>query len=355
MPLPAHLYLLFTFIFLCMLYCRSACLFANLVGFRNLAVLQWRIGRDRQFYSRGLSVGCARIYPYQPDVHCRCPSANSAGAQFRGALNGSGSIVLQADGGDGAAYWLSGSSVLKIGGTGSTEPAMGAININNTGQVGIGTTSPAKKVEIAATSQLDGLRVSYNNTGFADLYGNSLNTRAFNNIVANGDAGIIFGTLNGSLPSFGFVIAPFTNGPGGLRVDGGGNILIGKPSQTNASYMLDVNGNARANQVVVNTTGADYVFDPGYSLHSLHDVERYITKEHHLPGIAPAAQMQQDGLDLGDNQTRLLAKIEELTLYLIQQNKETQALKEKIKTLEERNHILEDLEKRIEKLENSSN
>lgn len=140
-------------------------------------------------------------------------------------------------------------------------------------------------------------------------------------------------------------------GAGVLNITTTGNVLVGKTSQTNSTYMLDVNGNVRANQVVVNTTGADYVFDPGHELSPLQDLGRYIAKEHHLPGIAPAAQMQQEGLNLGDNQTRLLAKIEELTLYLIQQDKETQALKEKIKALEARNRSLEDLEKRIERRE----
>lgn len=136
-----------------------------------------------------------------------------------------------------------------------------------------------------------------------------------------------------------------------MRIMQAGNVLIGKTSQTNTGYILDVNGNGRLNEVVVNTSGADYVFDPGYRLSSLHDLERYVSKEHHLPGIEPASQMQQEGVPLGDNQTRLLAKIEELTLYLIQQDKEAQELKEKIKTLEDRNRSLESLEQRIERLE----
>lgn len=121
----------------------------------------------------------------------------------------------------------------------------------------------------------------------------------------------------------------------------GGNVLIGKTSQINSAYILDVNGNARLNEVVVNTTGADYVFAPGYQLSPLQDLEAYIHKEHHLPGIAPAAQMQQEGMKLGDNQTQLLARIEVLTLYLIQQDKDKKALEEKVETLE---HRLEGLE-----------
>lgn len=101
-----------------------------------------------------------------------------------------------------------------------------------------------------------------------------------------------------------------------LRISGegiiGGNVLIGKATQTNPAYKLDVNGNIRANKVVVNTTGADYVLD---------SLDGYIRKYHHLPGVLPAGQMQREGLDVGDNQAILLQKIEELTLYVIRQNK----------------------------------
>jgi hypothetical protein len=131
----------------------------------------------------------------------------------------------------------------------------------------------------------------------------------------------------------------------------GGNVLIGKTSQTNSGYMLDVNGSGRLNQVVVNGTGADYVFDPGYRLLPLDDLESYVHKEHHLPGIASAGQMQQEGVNLGDNQTRLLAKIEELTLYLIQEDKRSAALQEKIEQLEERNKLLEARDRELEGLE----
>ena len=109
--------------------------------------------------------------------------------------------------------------------------------------------------------------------------------------------------------------------------------MIGETSQTNTAYKLDVNGNARIDQVVVNTTGADYVFDPGYRLIPLKELDLYL-QQHHLPGIAPAGQMQKDGLDLGDNQTRLLAKVEELTLYAIDQQKQIELLKDKLKSAE---------------------
>ena len=128
----------------------------------------------------------------------------------------------------------------------------------------------------------------------------------------------------------------------------GGNILIGETSQTNTAYKLDVNGNARIDQVVVNTTGADYVFDPGYRLIPLKELDLYL-QQHHLPGIAPAGQMQKDGLDLGDNQTRLLAKVEELTLYAIDQQKQIELLKDKLKSAESLQSPIDELKALLNK------
>lgn len=119
-----------------------------------------------------------------------------------------------------------------------------------------------------------------------------------------------------------------------LRILPSGNVLIGKTSQTNSNYMLDVNGNVRASQVTVNTTGADYVFDPGYSLMSLPDLEKYLQSRHHLPGIASAQEMSERGLDVGETQKLLLQKVEELTLYMLAQQKQIGQLERQNKKLE---------------------
>jgi hypothetical protein len=126
-----------------------------------------------------------------------------------------------------------------------------------------------------------------------------------------------------------------------------GNVLIGKTSQTNTSYKLDVNGNIRANKVVVNTTGADFVFDSSYSLLQLDSVENYIRQNRHLPGIAPASEMQSQGIDVGENQTRLLQKIEELTLYIIELNKGQSDL---LKKIHEQSQRITELEKKKDDL-----
>lgn len=94
------------------------------------------------------------------------------------------------------------------------------------------------------------------------------------------------------------------------------------------AYKLDVNGTIRANEIIVNTTGADYVFDESYHLPSLSEVERYIAEHKHLPEVQSAEQVQQEGMSVGEMQTLLLQKIEELTLYIIEQDKRIKQLEQ---------------------------
>jgi hypothetical protein len=234
------------------------------------------------------------------------------------------------------------------------------------GMVGIGTTTPNAQFE-SYTS----LGTSAGNTAemarFSGVTANYSQLRFFLNRFAAGTGWTTASTrmqavTDGSM--YGYIEFNPNGGAGGtafgtasseqMRILQNGNVLIGKTSQTNSAYLLDVNGNGRMNEVVVNTTGADYVFDSGYHLPALHEVSDYLRREHHLPGIASAAEMQHDGLQLGMNQTRLLAKVEELTLYLIEQDKKTIALEEKVKELEARNHALEQLEQRVERLEHAA-
>ena len=79
---------------------------------------------------------------------------------------------------------------------------------------------------------------------------------------------------------------------------------------------------------------ADFVFDKNYSLMSLSDIEKYITHNKHLPNILPAHKIAKEGINLGENVIKQLQKIEELTLYIIQQNKEIKSLSSRIHRLE---------------------
>ena len=76
------------------------------------------------------------------------------------------------------------------------------------------------------------------------------------------------------------------------------------------------------------TTWPDYVFNKDYVLPSLQDVEKYIEKNKHLENVPSAAEIEKNGLNLAKMDEVLLKKVEELTLYVIQLQKEVEALKQ---------------------------
>jgi hypothetical protein len=95
---------------------------------------------------------------------------------------------------------------------------------------------------------------------------------------------------------------------------------------TTPSYPLSVNGTIQAKELRIETGWADYVFEKGYKLMPLSEVEKYIAQYKHLPGITPAKEIQEKGLAVGDMQTKMMEKIEELTLYVIELQKRIQQL-----------------------------
>jgi hypothetical protein len=123
-----------------------------------------------------------------------------------------------------------------------------------------------------------------------------------------------------------------------LVSDGSGNLYYRDASTLAASdairSSLAVNGPIKAKRLTLTQHDwPDYVFQKDYSLPTLPSLERYIDEHHHLPGITPAADAEKKGVDVGENQAALLKKIEELTLYVIQQNKKLEAQDKKITVL----------------------
>jgi hypothetical protein len=111
------------------------------------------------------------------------------------------------------------------------------------------------------------------------------------------------------------------------------NVGIG---MTDPGYLLDVNGTVHAREIVIDTTGADYVFDPSYKIMPLSEVDRTIKQERHLPGIPSASEMKSKGVNIGDLQMKMLAKLEEVTLHEIALEKTIIAQSARIAELEER-------------------
>jgi hypothetical protein len=103
------------------------------------------------------------------------------------------------------------------------------------------------------------------------------------------------------------------------------------------SYSLAVNGDAIFKKVKVQlySSWPDYVFHKNYPLRPLNEVEKFIRENNHLPEVPSAGEVEKEGLDIGDNQALLLKKIEELTLYVIEQNKKIEKQGKKIEELQE--------------------
>jgi hypothetical protein len=114
-----------------------------------------------------------------------------------------------------------------------------------------------------------------------------------------------------------------------------GNNTVVIPS--GSTYKLAVGGGIIAEKVRVATSGttawADYVFDKNYKLRSLTDLDSFIKLNKHLPDVPTTTEVTQNGVDLAQTQVLLLQKIEELTLYVIEQNKKMARMESKIKVL----------------------
>ncbi|PSK94213.1 hypothetical protein [Taibaiella chishuiensis] len=108
------------------------------------------------------------------------------------------------------------------------------------------------------------------------------------------------------------------------------SLRIGTTAATGAfaNYKLSVDGDMVAKRCVVQVDNwADYVFEDSYALPTLADVEDYVNENKHLPGVPSGQEIKDKGLEVGEMNRILMQKVEELTLYVIRQQKEIDALK----------------------------
>ncbi|MHC0446342.1 hypothetical protein ACWA1F_13110 [Flavobacterium sp. 3-218] len=134
-----------------------------------------------------------------------------------------------------------------------------------------------------------------------------------------------------------------------MRVSPSGNIGIGI---INPQSKLDVNGTIHSKEIKVNMTGwSDFVFKKEYNLPTLEEVEKHIAEKGHLENIPSEEEVLKNGIKLGEMDSKLLLKIEELTLYIIEQNKKISSQENKIKELEKEKTVLMSLAERLSKIE----
>jgi hypothetical protein len=208
------------------------------------------------------------------------------------------------------------------------------------GNVGINTNTPTHaKLEIKGSvgavvamfgADDNGVSISANNPeiGFNFFYNGGAKTikagYASNIGMFPSTGDVYIGNFNGAVSTTDY--GAITGYQNCMYIKQNGNIGIGT---TNPTYKLAVNGTIRTKEVIVETGWADYVFEKDYKLPSLKEVEQYIKNNKHLPEIPSAQEIQKNGLSVGEIQTKMMQKIEELTLYVIELQKQIDELKKK--------------------------
>lgn len=188
----------------------------------------------------------------------------------------------------------------------------------------------------SATYNPAGQTATLQNGTYAVFFASNMAGWDFNNLTETHDNGIFWADNYGvGNSSSGLVIAPWAHSASGMRIDAAGNVSI---QTTYDGEALNVNGTIWATEVKVCLSGCDFVFEKGYNLMPINDLQTYLQLNHHLPGIASAQEMESDKVELGKLNSSLLQKVEELTLYIIQQQKQIDELNKKVDGLGKTQH-----------------
>ncbi len=213
------------------------------------------------------------------------------------------------------------------------------------GQLGIGILNPKATLDVGTmipdttTAILSRLKIgsttgdgtflgvhAYNTTANAPMFG--ILQKYFGNI----NSGLIFNT--GAARTGGYLTFLVNDGTEKMRLDANGNLGIG--TTATGTFKLAVAGTIGARRLQITQSGwADYVFDNEYQLPSLAEVEDYVKVNKHLPEIPSEKEVVANGLDVGEMNKILVKKVEELTLYLIEEHKKNIENQERIKKMEE--------------------
>lgn len=196
------------------------------------------------------------------------------------------------------------------------------MRITDTGRVGIGTESP--NFFLDAKAPIDEFAIVRINT---DASSTKKDNWVYHSVGDELKSALGYRHSTDALSLYHY-------GQDRLIINSSGDIGIGT---TTPSSKLTVDGLITSEEIKVqDVTGADFVFAEDYVLPTLSEVENHIKQYQHLPEIPSAQEMQQQGIQLGEMNIKLLQKIEELTLYLIEQDKTIQTLQQKVALLEAR-------------------
>ncbi|WP_343636320.1 hypothetical protein [Fluviicola sp.] len=207
-----------------------------------------------------------------------------------------------------AHLWANGS--VSIGSDMGTFSKLSIVNTNRPAVIfgsAVGNTQPYQRL----------MRFEYDNpdTKIMEVYNTSTNQLAME-LRADGQMDLFNGVAN--IFHFG------TNG------------MFSVSNNTQKTFVVEASGLTRARKIKVDAdVWADYVFEPTYKLMPLSEVESFLKEHKHLPSIPSEKVMKEEGIDLAEMNVKMMEKIEELTLYLIQQNKELEKVKAELETLKQ--------------------
>lgn len=237
------------------------------------------------------------------------------------------------------------------------------LSVENDGDVKIGTTlNTASRLEVTgnSTATAPTINVTHAYTGNTDVRGVNATsiaapgygygvygTGGYMGVRGQADAstytGFAYGVYASASGTAGTRIGVYASASGGTDNWGGyfgtksymNELRIGSTAGA-TGYLLSVAGKIICTELrVANTTSwPDYVFADNYRLRSLEEVARHIQTEKHLPGVPSAAEVAENGIEVGEMQKVMMEKIEELTLYLIDLKKQNEQLQHRIQQLE---------------------
>jgi hypothetical protein len=206
--------------------------------------------------------------------------------------------------------------------------------INSNGNIGIGANSTNSKVEIVNKGEGAELLKLTTERPWVFRQINTGSTSQLDLHSTVSDKNFKITSLNNNRVAQ-FFVSDVAASNKVFLVPDGGNVGIG--TTTTGSHKLAVDGSIGAREIQVESSDwSDFVFEDNYELKSINELESYIEKNKRLPDIPSASEVEKDGIKIGEMNAKLLQKVEELTLYLIEQNKMIKAQQKEIEELKSR-------------------